>query len=256
MQQNKLIFLGTGTSQGVPMIGCRCEVCSSDDRRDQRLRSSVLISCQGVDILIDTTPDFRYQMLREGIDRIDGVLYTHDHKDHTGGMDDLRAFNYTMQQPIDIYSEERVERILRKDFDYAFAEIRYPGVPHINLHRITTEPFTVKGLEIIPIRGMHYRLPVLGFRISQVCYLTDLNSIEDSEIEKFRGVDVLVINALRHQEHISHFSLNQALDVIAKAQPKRAFLTHISHQLGLYTTTNPTLPDGVEMAYDRLIVEF
>lgn len=256
MQQNKLIFLGTGTSQGVPMIGCRCEVCSSDDRRDQRLRSSVLISCQGVDLLIDTTPDFRYQMLREGVNRIDGVLYTHDHKDHTGGMDDLRAFNYTMQQPIDIYCEERVERILRKDFDYAFAEIRYPGVPHINLHRITTEPFKVKGLEIIPIRGMHYRLPVLGFRISQVCYLTDLNSIEDSEIEKFRGVDVLVINALRHQEHISHFSLNQALDVIAKAQSKRAFLTHISHQLGLYTTTNPILPDGVEMAYDRLIVEF
>lgn len=237
------------------MIGCECEVCSSHNRRDHRLRSSVLVQVDGTDIVIDTTPDFRYQMLRENIKRIDAILYTHEHKDHTGGMDDLRAFNYLMQKPMDIYCEQRVEQILRKDFDYAFAEHRYPGVPEINLHRIDENPFMVNGVEIVPIRGMHFKLPVLGFRIGDFCYLTDLNAIEQREIDKFKNVDVLVINALRHKEHISHFTLNQALEVVQKAAPKRAYITHISHQLGLYEQMNSVLPDGVELAYDGLKLE-
>lgn len=251
----KITFLGTGTSQGVPMIGCECEVCSSHDRRDHRLRSSVFVQIDNTNITIDTTPDFRYQMLREHIKQIDAILYTHEHKDHTGGMDDLRAFNYWMNRPMDVYCERRVEKILRKDFDYAFAEYRYPGVPQINLHQIDQHPFMVNGVEIVPIRGMHFKLPVLGFRIANFCYLTDMNAIEESEIEKFKNIDVLVINALRHQEHISHFSLEQALQVVAKATPTRAYITHISHQLGLYEQINRTLPAGVELAYDGLKLE-
>ena len=252
----RVVFLGTGTSQGVPMIGCECEVCCSDDRRDKRLRSSVYVETSTVNIVIDTSPDFRYQMLRAGVKKIDGVLYTHDHKDHTGGMDDLRAYNYFMRKPIDVYCTAHVGAILRKDFDYAFADFRYPGVPEIDMHIIDEQPFMVGTQRVIPIRGKHFKQTVFGYRISDFCYLTDMNSIEDSEIEKFRGVDVLVINALRHKEHMSHFTLEQALEVIAKAAPRRAFLTHISHQLGKYTDISPTLPSNVELAYDGLELNF
>lgn len=204
---------------------------------------------------IDTTPDFRYQMLRAGVKRLDAVLYTHEHKDHTGGMDDLRAFNYIMRQPMDIYCEERVEQILRKDFDYAFAECPYPGVPQVVIHRIDNRPFTINGIEIIPVRGQHLHLPVLGFRIGEFCYLTDMNSIEECEIEKFKGVDTLVINALRPQEHISHFSLEEALEIIRKANPSKAYLTHISHQMGLYTQIVKILPQNVEPAIDGMTIK-
>lgn len=251
----EVIFMGTGTSQGVPMIGCECEVCRSLDRRDKRLRSSVLIKVGDLNVVIDTTPDFRCQILRTGIKHLDAVLYTHEHKDHTGGMDDLRAFNYWMGRPVDIYCESRVERILRKDYDYAFAESPYPGVPEVVIHNIDEKPFSVQGLDIIPIRGQHLKLPVLGFRIQGFCYLTDMNAIEDGEIEKIKGVDVLVVNALRYKRHISHFNLEEALSVIERVKPKRAYLTHISHQLGLYEDIVRILPEGIEPATDGMVIK-
>lgn len=257
MSETELTFLGTGTSQGVPIIGCHCPVCDSTDPHDKRLRSSVLIEQNGVRLVIDSGPDFRYQMLREGIDRIDAILYTHGHMDHVGGMDDVRAFNYVMGRAIDLYCEPRVERTLRRIFDYAFAEQRYPGVPEVVLHPIASDelPFTVHGVEVMPIRGMHYKLPVLGYRVGNIVYLTDMNAIEERELEKIRGVEVLVINALRRDPHLSHFTLDQALDIIAKTRPKRAYLTHISHQMGLYEDLCRVLPEGVFPAYDGLKIK-
>ncbi|MEG1648864.1 MAG: MBL fold metallo-hydrolase [Rikenellaceae bacterium] len=249
---SSITFLGTGTSQGVPMIGCDCEVCSSNDAHDNRLRSSVLIQEKGVDFLIDASVDFRYQMLREGVKNIDAILFTHGHKDHTGGLDDVRAFNYILKKGMDVYAEKNVVDILKKDYDYAFGKDPYPGVPEIKMHTITDKKFDVCGVEVTPIRGLHYKLPVLGFRIGNICYITDMNHIEDSEIEKFVGVDILVINSLRRTEHISHFTLSEALNVICKAAPKRAYLTHISHQLGLYADVKEELPENVFLAYDRL----
>lgn len=254
----ELTFLGTGTSQGVPMIGCTCPVCASADRRDHRLRSSALVTTDsGVRIVIDTGPDFRYQMLREGVGEIDAILYTHAHMDHVGGMDDVRGFNYVMQRAVDVWCEPRVERTLRRVFDYAFTEPKYPGVPEVVLHPIlgTDEPFEVHGVRVMPIRGMHYRLPVLGFRIGNIAYLTDMNAIEPTEIEKFRGVDVLVINALRRERHLSHFTLDEALAVIGAARPGRAYLTHVSHQLGLFEEVERGLPEGVFLAYDGLKIK-
>lgn len=253
----ELTFLGTGTSQGVPMIGCRCGVCASSDRRDHRLRSSVLVTAEnGARIVIDTGPDFRYQMLRAGVAGIEAILYTHGHMDHVGGMDDVRGFNYVMGRAVDVWCESRVEETLRRVFDYAFAEPKYPGVPEVVLHPIlsTEEAFDVHGVRVMPVRGMHYRLPVLGYRIGNICYLTDMNAIEPAEIEKFRGVDVLVINALRRESHLSHFTLDEALAVIEAAKPGRAYLTHVSHQLGLYEQVSRELPEGVFLAYDGLTV--
>lgn len=212
----------------------------------------MMVEIDSVRLIIDTGPDFRYQMLRESIDRIDGVLYTHEHKDHTGGMDDLRGFNYWQKAPAEVYCNERTERVLRKDFDYAFAKNPYPGVPQINIHTIACEPFSIKGVEITPIELRHFRLTVLGFRIGDLCYITDCNSIPPQAMEKIRGCKVLVINALRRQDHISHFSLPQALQVIREVAPERAYLTHISHQLGLYSKVEKELPENVYQAYDQL----
>lgn len=250
-----MIFLGTGTSQGVPMIGCSCGVCSSKDKRDKRLRSSALVETGDTVLVIDTGPDFRYQMLREGIKTIDAVLFTHNHKDHIGGLDDVRAFNYFQNKPLDVFAETYVQETLRKDFDYAFTEHKYPGAPEINLHTITTEPFRVGSADIIPIRGYHHKLPVLGFRIGCVCYITDMNRIDEAEIEKIKGVEILVINALRHESHISHFTVNEALAIIRKIQPGKAYLTHASHQIGLYKDIEKDFPENVFLAYDQLIVE-
>ncbi len=253
----ELTFLGTGTSQGVPMIGCRCGVCASSDRRDRRLRSSVLVTAEnGARIVIDTGPDFRYQMLRAGVAGIEAILYTHGHMDHVGGMDDVRGFNYAMGRAVDVWCEPRVEETLRRVFDYAFAEPKYPGVPEVVLHSIrsTDEAFDVHGVRVMPVRGMHYRLPVLGYRIGNICYLTDMNAIEPEEIEKFRGVDILVVNALRRESHLSHFTLDEALAVIEAAKPGRAYLTHVSHQLGFYEQVSRELPKGVFLAYDGLTV--
>lgn len=248
----EVTILGSGTSQGVPMIGCRCEVCRSEDWHDKRLRSSIMVESEGVRLVIDTGPDFRCQMLRQGVDRLDGVLYTHEHKDHTGGMDDLRAFNYWQNGAVDVYCTERVSEVLHKDFDYAFATTRYPGVPEIEVHIIDRDPFFVKGLEIIPLQLTHMRLPILGFRINQLCYITDCNYISQSEIEKIKGCKVFIINALRRESHLSHFNLSEALQVIERVDPEHAYLTHCSHQLGLYKDLQRELPENVELAYDQL----
>ncbi|MEF9949830.1 MAG: MBL fold metallo-hydrolase [Mucinivorans sp.] len=251
----EVTFLGTGTSQGVPMIGCRCEVCRSADVRDHRLRSSIMVESDSVRVVVDTGPDFRYQMLREGVCRLDAVLYTHEHKDHTGGMDDLRAFNYFQDAPADVYCSERTSRVLRKDFDYAFDTNPYPGVPRINIHTIDTEPFWVKNLRIQPISVLHFKLPILAFRFGtrgEFCYITDANAISEQSMEAIRGCEVLVINALRQDSHLSHFSLAQALDVVEQVAPQRAYLTHSSHQLGLYDRVQAELPENVTLAYDQL----
>lgn len=250
-----LTFLGTGTSQGVPMIGCGCEVCSSNDKRDRRLRAAAMVELDGKRIIIDAGPDFRHQMLREQVTTIDGVLLTHEHKDHIGGLDDVRAFNYWQQRAVNVYCTDRVAQVIRKDFDYAFASEnrRYPGVPEINICQIVAnKKFDVAGIEVLPIKVQHFKLPIVGFKIGALCYITDANSIGGAEIELIKGVDVLVINALRKQTHISHFSLEQALEVIKIAAPKRALLTHCSHQMGLYAKTCTELPENVEIAYDGL----
>ena len=251
----KLTFLGTGTSQGVPVISCGCWVCTSPDARDKRLRTAALIEQDGVILVIDAGPDLRQQMLREDVRHIDGILLTQGHKDHVGGLDDVRAFNYTSKAAVDIYAEERVQQVIRKDFDYAFSEHKYPGVPEINLHTITEEPFQVKGVEVIPIRGLHYKLPVLGFRIGEIAYLTDFNHISPQEIEKIKGIDTLVINALRKESHISHFTLDEALHISYLVGPKHTYLTHVSHQMGGYVQEDPRLPENCHFAYDGLVIE-
>lgn len=250
-----LTFLGSGTSQGVPMIGCNCEVCLSLDKLDKRLRSSVVICYEGKNIVIDAGPDFRYQMLREKIIKLDAILITHAHKDHIGGLDDVRAYNYITDKGVDIYCEERVFAVIKKDFDYAFGKSRYPGVPDMMPHIITPNLFYIDNIKVIPIRGYHYKLPVLGYRIADMAYLTDMNSIKKEELDKLIGLDTLIINALRREEHISHFTLEQALEVISKVKPRRAYLTHLSHQIGLHKMVEKMLPKNVFLAYDKLKIE-
>ena len=257
----KLTFLGTGTSQGVPVIGCRCRVCTSPDRRDHRLRTSAMIETRGIRLVIDAGPDFRYQMLRTGVRHLDGILLTHEHKDHIGGLDDVRAFNFVDYPPtihkVDIYASPRTLACVRKDFDYAFAQDKYRGVPEIELHEIdVTRPFTVRGVEIMPVWGHHSeRFTVTGYRIGRLAYLTDFKTIEEREIEKLLGVDTLVVNALRFKEHYSHFNVSEALALIRRVGPRQAWLTHMSHDIGLHAETEPTLPAGVRMAYDTLSIE-
>lgn len=252
----KLTFLGTGTSQGVPVISCGCWVCSSDDGRDKRLRTSAMVEVDGVRIVIDAGPDFRQQMLTHDVKHIDAILLTHEHKDHIGGLDDVRAFNYTSGKAVDIFADERTQRTVRKDFDYAFSENPYPGVPEMQLNTITPDkPFMVKDVEVIPILGRHYKLHVLGFRIGNLAYITDFNAIEPEEVAKIKGVEILVINALRRESHISHFTLDEALHVRYLVQPKRTYLTHLSHQMGRHKTVSTELPEGVWLAYDSLVVE-
>ncbi len=248
----KLSFLGTGTSQGVPVIACQCDVCLSEDSRDKRLRSSVLIETGGKTIVIDTGPDFRQQMLTRGGRSLDAILYTHGHRDHVGGLDDIRAFNFLTRRPVDIYAEQRVIRALQNEFPYIFAERRYPGIPQVNVHIIDATPFNVNGVGIIPVRTLHYHLPVLGFRIGAMAYITDTNLIPEDELNKLEGLKILVICALRKKEHISHFNLEQALAVIERVQPESAYLTHIGHQLGLHAEVEKELPGRVHLAYDEL----
>lgn len=245
-------FLGTGTSQGVPMIGCDCEVCSSNDPRDKRLRSSVLIRVNGKTIQIDGGPDFRYQHLRANNNKLDALLITHPHKDHIGGLDDVRAFNYLHKKPIDIYCENHTANGIRADFGYSFQEIKYPGVPEINIVEISESPFYIDNIEVIPIRAMHHKMEVLGFRLGGFCYLTDANYIAPEWKLKMLDLDCLVINGLRQNKHISHFSLSEAIEIIRELKPKQAYITHISHQLGLFNNIEPTLPFGTHLAFDQL----
>lgn len=249
----RVVLLGTGTSQGVPIIGCDCSVCTSNDKKDKRLRCSVLIEMDsGFTFVIDTGPDFRYQMLRAGIKRLDAVLFTHDHKDHTAGMDDVRAFNFLQKKPMDIYATEQVQHALRKSFDYVFSGANYPGIPQVNLHKIDKSPFSIEGINITPIEVWHYKLPVLGFRIDDFTYITDANRIEEEELHKIRGSKVLIINALRKKEHISHFTLEEAVETSRRVGVEQVYFTHISHQMGLHHIVDASLEEGMNLAYDEL----
>lgn len=251
----RLTFLGTGTSQGVPMIGCTCEVCTSQAPEDKRLRSSVFVEHEGLKVLIDAGPDFRYQMLREGICSVDAILLTHNHKDHTGGLDDIRAFNYHEKKAAQIYCEKYVEDSLRMEYSYAFAKNKYPGAPEWEVHIIDNKPFEINGTDIVPIRGMHYKLPVLGYRFGNIAYCTDMNNIPEMEFSKLQGLEHFVINTVRRGHHISHFSLEEALEVASKVGAKHTWLTHLSHQLPCHKDLAAELPDGVKPAYDGLTIE-
>ncbi len=251
----RLTFLGTGTSQGVPMIACGCRVCRSADPRDKRLRTSAMIESNGTRIIIDAGPDFRYQMLRQNVCDIDAILLTHQHTDHIIGIDDVRAFNYFQAKSIPIYATEAVTKVVRKDFDYAFTEERYPGAPEIALHVIGNTPFKVGDLTVTPVFGRHYILPVTGYRIGDAAYLTDFNGIDKDEMEKLKEVKLFVINALRYQKHISHYSVAEAIELAREVHAEQTYFTHMSHQIGLYAEENPKLPAGMQFAYDGLKVE-
>ena len=255
MKKARLTFLGTGTSQGVPMIGCGCDVCRSDDPRDKRLRSSALVDYDGMKILVDAGPDFRQQMLREDVRHLDAILLTHNHKDHTGGLDDIRAFNYLEKRASCIYCEKYVEDSLRMEYGYAFAEKKYPGAPEWDVHIINEKPFSINGVEIIPIRGMHYKLPVLGYRFGNIAYCTDMNHIPEEEFAKLQGLDHFVINCVKYGKHISHYSLEEAVAVAQRVGAKHSWLTHLSHRLPCYETLAEKLPAGILPAYDGLILE-
>ncbi len=252
----KITFLGTGTSQGVPIIACDCVVCSSIETKDNRLRSSILVQYNDFNIVVDTGPDFRQQMLNCGIKHLDAILFTHGHRDHTAGLDDIRGFNFRMKKAIDVYCEKRVEEAIRKEFFYAFEEPKYPGVPEMTIHSIDNEPFILRDEMIIPIQVFHHKLPVLGFRFRDFVYITDANRIEPSELEKAKGCEVLVLNALRREPHISHFTLAEAIDIVKLVQPKVAYFTHISHQLGLHEELEKELPSNIHLAYDGLELVF
>ena len=254
---SRLTFLGTGTSQGVPIIGCGCDVCKSENPKDKRLRSSVLIEQNGLRILIDAGPDFRQQLLRENIGSVDAILLTHEHKDHTGGLDDVRAINYITRKALPIYCEERVFKSLQREYSYAFSEYKYPGVPEFDIKIIGEEPFYIgreNNVKVIPIRAFHYKLPVLGYRIGNIAYITDANRIEEIEYTKLKGVEIFVINTVRHQQHISHFSLSEAVGVAQKVGAPISYLTHLSHQIGSHEDLLKELPKGIEPAYDGLVV--
>jgi phosphoribosyl 1,2-cyclic phosphate phosphodiesterase len=248
----KITFLGTGTSQGVPLIACTCEVCQSIDPHNKRLRTSILVEDKGKVIVIDTGPDFRAQMLREKVKQLDAVVFTHEHKDHTAGFDDIRAFNFISKKKIDVYASARVQEAIRREYAYIFSDFKYPGIPEINLFLLHNELTNVQGIDLLPVEVLHYKMPVFGFRIGDFTYITDANYISESEKEKIKGSKVLVLNALRKEPHISHFTFDEALKVIAELKPERAYLTHISHQLGLHAEVSRELPDGVELAYDGL----
>ena len=245
-------FLGTGTSQGIPVIACSCEVCRSVDEKDKRLRSSVLIEKDGKTIVIDTGPDFRQQMLRAGVERLDAVVFTHEHKDHIAGLDDVRAFNFKANRDMPIYGTADVEAALKREFHYAFGEASYPGVPRLDFRRITNNPFDAEGLDLIPIKVWHYKMPVFGFRIDDFVYVTDAKTIDPEEKEKMKGAKVLVLNALRKQAHLSHLNLKEALNLVEELNPEQVYLTHISHLLGSHSEVEKELPSGVNLAYDGL----
>ena len=252
----KVTFLGTGTSQGVPVIACRCGVCRSADPRDRRLRSSILIDTGGMRIVVDCGPDFRQQMLREEVESIDAILVTHAHKDHLGGLDDVRAFNYILQRPTDVYATREVQREIRREYAYAFTGHRYPGIPEISLHTFGKRPFFIEREKVVPIQAIHYGEDqyVYGFRIKDFTYLTDVFRMADKEIDKIRGSKVVVVNALRKKPHYSHMNLDEAVALLKEVKPERGYLTHISHQMGLQADVEKELPSFIKMAYDGLRV--
>ena len=256
---NSITFLGAGTSQGIPMIGCDCPVCTSADPRDNRLRCSALIRFEGKTFLIDAGPDFRQQMLREKIAHLDAILLTHNHKDHTGGLDDVRSFNYLEHRSFPIFCEAHVFDSLKKEYYYVFDEKPYPGAPEMDIHLITSLPFAIDGVPVTPIRAMHYKLPVLGFRFGDCAYVTDANYIPESEFDKLRGLQVFVLNTVKRGHHISHYALEEALEVCRRVGARQSYLTHLSHMLPRHaelTEELARLPFSVRPAYDGLTVAF
>ncbi len=251
----KITFLGTGTSQGVPVIACECEVCKSKDSKDKRLRSSVMIETQGNVFVIDAGPDFREQMLRAKVKHLDALILTHAHKDHIAGMDDVRAFNYIQKKAIDVYAREDVHTAIKNEFSYAFAVYKYPGVPEINLNSIENKPFEINHIKVCPIEVLHLGLKIFGYRIGDFSYITDANFITDEEIEKIKGSKVVVLNALRKKKHVSHFTLDEAISVLNLIKPERAYLTHISHMMGFHKEVQKELPSFIKFAYDGLSIE-
>lgn len=253
----KITILGSGTSQGIPVIACSCAVCKSDDPKDKRLRCSVLVELGDYSFVIDSGPDFRQQMLRANVQRLDAIVFTHEHKDHVAGLDDVRAFNFKRGKDMEVYCSEGVEFALRREFHYVFSENKYPGIPQINLNRIENKPFLLpNGFQVLPIEVLHYKLPVLGFRLGDFTYITDAKTISDIERDKVRGSKVLIINALHRSSHLSHFNLEEALEFIQDVQPEKAYLTHISHLFGKHAEVEQELPNNVFLAYDGLTIDF
>ncbi len=250
----KVTLLGTGTSQGVPVIGCSCIVCLSNDAKDQRLRSSVMVEVDNQTIIIDTGPDFRQQMLREQVQDVDAVLFTHHHKDHVAGMDDIRAFNHKWKKDIDVFCNSITAEAIKREFPYVFLEDKYPGTPSVNLTVFDNESFQINNTTVLPIQAKHYLLPVFGFRIYDFVYLTDVSEISEEEKRKMQNAELIILDALRKEPHISHFSLSQALNLLEELKPKKALLTHISHYMGLHKEVEETLPDNISLSYDGQIV--
>ncbi|MEZ5015627.1 MAG: MBL fold metallo-hydrolase [Flavipsychrobacter sp.] len=249
----KVTFLGTGTSQGVPVIACKCDICLSNNPKDSRLRSSILIQSDNTTIVIDTGPDFRYQMLRAKVEQLDAIVYTHGHKDHVAGLDDVRAYNFFMGKPMQIFANEETQEVLRREFEYVFNNRSYPGIPQIDLNTINgQDSFTIGDITITPIKVMHYKMEVLGFRINDFTYITDANYIAENELEKIKGSSTLVLNALRLEKHISHFTLEEAIAIAQQIAPENTYFTHISHQLGLHDAISEQLPVNISLAYDGL----
>ncbi len=252
MSQNKCILLGTGTSQGVPIIGCKCDVCLSQDKKDKRLRTSALLQIDQTNIVIDVGPDFRQQMLINKIEKLDAVLITHQHNDHVIGLDDVRPFNFMQECSMPIYASTEVINDIQYRFDYAFASDKYPGAPSFETYEIHNLPFEVQGISILPVDYMHGLLPVKGFRVNDFAYITDIKSISQNESDKLRGLSNLVVSALHHTQHHSHFNLEEALDLIAQLKPKQAYLTHLSHRMGLHEDISEVLPANVGVGFDGL----
>jgi phosphoribosyl 1,2-cyclic phosphate phosphodiesterase len=250
--QIKVTFLGTGTSQGVPIIACNCEVCVSTNSLDKRLRSSVLIEDERTSVVIDSGPDFRQQLLRENVKFINAVVFTHEHKDHIAGLDEVKAFNFLYSIRMPVYATKRVEEALHREFAYIFADEKYPGIPEVDILNFDNDTFTIGSINFEPINVLHYKLPVKGFKINNFAYVTDANFISEAEKLKLKNLDVLVLNALRHEPHPSHFTLSESLELIKELKPKKAYLTHISHQLGLHNHVSTLLPSNVELAVDGL----
>jgi phosphoribosyl 1,2-cyclic phosphate phosphodiesterase len=250
----KITVLGTGTSSGVPMIACECEVCTSPNPKDKRLRSSIMVQSAHTTLVVDSGPDFRYQMLRAKVKQLDAIVFTHPHKDHVAGLDDVRAYNFFMLRPMNIYANEMTQEVIIREFPYAFADTKYPGVPEIRLNTIDTEPFTVGDIPITPILVWHMKMPVLGFRFGKFTYITDANRIDDAEKEKIKGSEVLIINALRKEKHISHFNLDEAVAMVHELKIPQAYFVHVSHQLGKHDDINKELPAGMALGYDGLTI--